>query len=325
MDASTLRARISPKFQYERAELAHIEKERERLWQQGLPLLEYQDDLDERHLAQGQSVRSAHNAQKRGVERLLRFVSQVGVKAYYYDFSEELQLDIAKDFYEEVWQPRVTEYFNKLIPVTEKAQRAVAQNRKDVKDNFLYEEWLRQSRRPDGIKTYAAYAIFTCLRAAFVLMTSKPGADQLIETFYSGELPDREALLKIGEAIDITSPTNNEVMSWLIAVPNMMEMAEALILHYSDFVRAERVDKSDGPVLHSPLPDDPLEASLPDRYEIPLDVRINNAVEAYKAKEGSADKVARKYGIPQKQFRQVLQDRQLIGSRGGDRKGKSVE
>lgn len=324
MTPQYLRERIDPQFKQDREDYLRMVEEEERLWEQGLPLIQYQDDLDERHLAQGQSVRSAHNAQRRGVERLFRLMCNSTAKAYWPEMSQEEQQAIASSLLESGWLLRIMKHFNEHAPLTPKRETRIAQNRKDVKDNFLYNEWMRQSRRPDGMKVYATYALFTCLRAALILMLAKPGANGLIPTFYTGELPDREELLKISEWNDTHLPKWHEVMGKLLMVPNMLELAEALMLHYADFVRAERVDKAGGPVLHSPLPDDPLEQSLPDRYEIPMDIRIESAVQSYIAKEGSADKIATKYEIPQKQFRQVLQDRQLIGSRGGDRKGKSV-
>lgn len=320
MDAQHLRHRITPEFKKVRASYAQIDEEEERLWEQGLPLIQHHDDLDERHLAQGQSVRSAHNAQKRGVERLFRLMVDALVQSCFPTLPQEQQKNAAASLYETGWERAITEYFRKREPKAPERVVRIAQNRKDVKDNFLYEEWLRQSRKPDGIKTYAVYALQTGLKSAFVLMTSKPGSDELIRSFYQGHLPDREGLLKIGELMDITSMSQEEVMGALISFPYMLDMAEALIIHYADFVRSERVDKSDGPVLHSPLPDDPLEKTLPDRYDIPEDVRFKNGLQAYLAKEGNYRTIAKKYNLPEKRFLRYLQDEGVIQPRGGDRK-----
>lgn len=324
MDSTTLRARINPHWIEQRKVDRECIKERERLWEQGLTRIQYQDDLDERHLAQGQSVRSSHNAQRRGVERLFRLMSDVDIAVFpppnKEDLEEEMGEPLGKVLYDLTWAPLIAIHFNKLIPETQKREPRVAQNRKDVKENFLYNEWKRQMNRSNGFQTYAVYALFTALKAAFILMVSKPGGRELIQTFYHGELPDRETLVEISEKLNVTVTTDTEFMSMMLAVPHMLEMAEALILHYSDVVRAERVDKNDGDVLSSPLPDDPLEETLPERYEIPEETRFENGYQAYLAKEGSAKVIAKKYNLPRDRFFDYLRGKGVEMRHGGDRK-----
>jgi hypothetical protein len=225
-----------------------------------------------------------------------------------------------RTLYSVTFKPKIEGYFRSItIPTSEQEQRE-AGNRKDVRNNFLYEEWKRQLRSKDAIDTYPVFALYTTIKAAVLLLSERKSAPEL-DLVWTPEL--RDQVIRWKESADWNPNSPSVTIGHGALIPGLLAFAECLMMRYSDFVRAERdrLDSTPKDVIDSPLPDDPFDESLPERYEIPFDIRVENAVQGFLAKEGAADVVSQRYKIPQKYFRTVLKERGLMPSRGGDRKG----
>jgi hypothetical protein len=326
-----LRDRITADFRNGREWSRKRYAERDRVWSNGLTRLEHQDELDERHIM-GQTPRSSMNAQRRGIERYFKLKCDADAAAMPPKTRKVIEDAYGEPFGQIVYNAsdkhNINAYYTKLAKsiIRNQPQQRIAGNRQDVRDNYLYQEWKQQIGKKDAIRTYPVYALFVAIKAVLNLLTTRPNGDELFQKFHRGTLLQREALLrwKESELFDPNDPVY--ILSRGLAIPGMLGAAESLIIHYSDFVRAERsrLDSKQTDVLPSPPPDDPEGDTLSTRYEIPFDVRMENAIQGYLAKEGSADVVAKRYGIPQKQFRAELRNRNHLSTRGGDRKGKKV-
>lgn len=310
------RYRISPESREYRERMRTAIQEWERLWEQGLSRIEYYDDLDERHLAQGQSVRSAHNAQKRGVKRLFDLV---------FDTTEEVygHTDLMQ-IYRKIWDAKIDELYTRSIPVQAERVVRIAGNRQDVKDNYLYQEWKDQVGKKNGIRTYPVYALYVALKAAIAFISTRSHRADILITFFDPETERslRESVLAFKESKDYQPNDPACLIGHASLIPGLLSLAETILMRYGDFVRAERgeLDKLGNPVVDSPLPDDPYGETLKDRYEIPEEIRFENGYQAYLAKEGSAKAIAKKYDLPRDRFFEYLRERGIQLRHGGDRK-----
>lgn len=191
----------------------------------------------------------------------------------------------------------------------------------DLVGNFLYQTFIEQLvYRPDAIRSYADWAVAIGARAVATLVVSRPhGRKTLRERHPVGmPLPDREVLHQLLETTE-----GADVVSWLAfafqGIPGLFEATETLLLSYSELVRAEwaRLDRSRRQHPDTPLPDDIEVGPILPRLNIPLDIRIERAIEAVEAREGNYKAIATRYRVGQKRLLRVLHERGLNRPRGG--------
>ena len=192
----------------------------------------------------------------------------------------------------------------------------------DLGGNFLYQAFIEQLvYRPDAIRSYADWAVAIGARAVATLVVLRPhGSEALRERQPVGmPLPDREILRRLLETTD-----GLDIRTWLSfafqGIPGLFEATETLLLSYAELVRAEwaRLDRARRRHPDTPLPDDIEVGPILPRLNIPLEVRINRAIEAMEYREGNYNKViAARYRVGQKRLLRVLHERGLNRPRGG--------
>lgn len=191
----------------------------------------------------------------------------------------------------------------------------------DLAGNFLYQTFIEQLvYRPDSIRAYADWSVGIGARAVATLFVSRPhGSEALRERHPVGmPVPDREILRHLLETTD-----DLDVRAWLAlafqGIPGLFEATETLLLAYAALVRAEwaRLDRARRRHPDTPLPDDIKVGPILPRLNIPLDIRIERAIEAVEAREGSYKVIATRYRVGQKRLLRVLHERGLNRPRGG--------
>lgn len=191
----------------------------------------------------------------------------------------------------------------------------------DLVRNFLYQAFIEQLvSRPDAIRSYADWAVGIGARAVAMLLVSRPhGGEALREWHPAGmPLPDREVLRHLLEMTD-----GSDIRAWLAlafqGIPGLFEATETLLLSYAALVRTEwaRLDRARRRHPDTPLPDDIEVGPILPRLDIPLEVRIERAVEAIECREGNYKVIATRYRVGQKRLLRVLHERGLNRPRGG--------
>lgn len=297
----------------------------------GLDRIERWEEQDTRRIAaNGRTSRSTANAERRSIERLFKLEANAWQEAYATE--EEIRECVERTGFTPAelralrWMDQMGETKVETPEVDPRHQRQ-STGRRDVQDNFLYQQWLSQLGRVSSIRTYPVFALFTSIKAAVSLLTSKTGGYELLGHIHNSELspyPSRDDLI----AIKILADYDDHDPSWLISqaltVPGLLQVAESLMMYYSDFVRAERkgLDNDDESVVSSALPDDPGNFVMSDNFEPSEALRIEQALLAVQANEGTTDEIASRYGLPQKRFRAIVRERGLNRPRGGDQIGK---
>jgi hypothetical protein len=277
------------------------------------PRLLWMDERDEAMLVDGRQNKHHLVAEKFGVMRLYGLYQRVERDVYgTCDYS---------------WQPRVTNYFDRVIE-TEKSKVPLGVSRqqwdrekhKDVIENFLYNEYVDQLDGRDPIRTFPAYAMFVCAKAVIALLTTHKAGEEALRRLHPKDqpLPLREKAIAFKEQIDYDVNDPDWFMAHVfVEVPGTWEAIQTLQLHYGDIVRAEHETVEEAGV----LPDDPIGATLETRYKTPEELRIEAAITAFEAGEGSGDNLAKVYSVPRDKLRLALRERGLA-KRGGDRLAK---
>ena len=273
----------------------------------------YYDSFDEALLEGGRPARPALSAQKRGIERMATAYRKAHFSAY----------GVEPD---ETWMSGLDQVIDMINPDEVQHTTSVRwkeEQRKDVTDNYLYQEWLEQLDTRDPIRTFASYAVYVSAKSAIELLTTHRDGITVLRQYHPNHLPlpMREKALALKQLPEY-DPQNP---AWFVAhafalVPGLWDVAQTLQEQYGNVVRAERVVQQMDDT--SPLPDDPEDESIPKQIIIPMEQRIENAIQAVLAEEGDTDSIAQKYGVPQKQFRSILRERNLMPSRGGRRSKK---
>jgi hypothetical protein len=208
-----------------------------------------------------------------------------------------------------------------IVTPRKHSQQWHQEKRQDMRENFLYQEYIEQLDDADSIRTYAFFSTFVAIKGVIALLTNHKDAAAALRSVHTGGgvLPSREDALRFSqrEDYDPHDPTWY-VGNALLDVPGIWEAAQTLQLHYAELVRAER--SVDDALEITELPDDPFDGSFSFRFEPPEELRVENAIQAFTAGEGSSDMVASRYGVPQKRFRVILRERGLMPSPGGSRK-----
>lgn len=277
------------------------------------PWLVFWDTQDEEVLSDGRTNRSVLNAEKRGIERLVRTHNHQAR---------------ARDL--PCWMPDLDAVYAELDQADKaENQRGVSrqfwerEKHADMVNNFLYQEWLEQLDSRSAVRTYAAYAMFTSAKAVIAVLTTHRNGEEQLRRMHPAHLPlpMREKAIDFKNQIDYDPFDADWFLAHVFAeVPGVWDACQTLQLHYSDFVRGAQFASLE-PVIETELPDDPIGESLSNRYELNEEIRIEAAVTAYLAGEGSADTLFQQYNVPRDTLRQVLRDRGL-SKRGGDRKAK---
>lgn len=191
----------------------------------------------------------------------------------------------------------------------------------DLGGNFLYQAFIEQLvYRPDAIRSYADWAVAIGARAVATLLVSRPHGGDALRARHPAEmpLPDREILRRLLETTDTP-----DIRAWLSfafqGIPGLFEATETLLLSYAELVRAEwaRLDRARRRHPDTPLPDDIEVGPILPRLNIPLEVRIDRAIDAMEYREGNYKVVAARYGVGQKRLLRVLHERGLNRPRGG--------
>lgn len=185
--------------------------------------------------------------------------------------------------------------------------------RRDIMENFLYQEFVEQLSSPKPIRTFSAYAMFVAVKGVINLLTEhKDGVEALRSISPVGELfPSREDAIAFKNTISYDDTNPVWFLAGALLIPGIWEAAQTLQIHYGELARFYRTEE-DG----TQLPDYQFEIGM----EVTEDTLIEVAVQAYLAEEGSADDIAAEYGIGQKRFRKELRSRGIMISHGGDRK-----
>ncbi len=94
---------------------------------------------------------------------------------------------------------------------------------------------------------------------------------------------------------------------------------ETLLLSYAVLVRTAwaRLDRTQHQHLDTPLPDNIEVGPILPQLNIPLEIRIERAVEAIECREGNYKVIATRYRVGQKRLLRVLHERGLNRPRGG--------
>ena len=277
----------------------------------------FYDERDEREYQTGRSPRPSTYTEYHGIQRMfkaytkaLREIGRKDADMVYLVLVGLLDESFERDEQQQVVHPR------------KRGQQWQQEKRQDMRENFLYAEYIEQLGETDPIRTYAAYSTFVAIKAVVALFTGHKDAAAALSSVHPKGclLPDREHAIAFTQREDYDP--NDPV--WYIVhaltdVPGIWEAAQTLQLHYSAIVRAERnIDDSLDP---TELPDDPVGASLEVQWKTPEQISIETAIQAFTAGEGSSDSVAAHYGIGQKKFRGILRERGLMPPRGGNRRG----
>lgn len=247
-------------------------------------------------------------AEKRGVERMV--VAYIRCAGRNYNLPEtiiESLCQVSCKYIQHAYEQEEPETFGSGTKWFKEA-------RKDIMENFLYQEFKEQLDSPNPIRTFSFYATFVSTKAVINLLTEHTEGIETLQSIHPEHLPmpTRENALafKSSEWYDETDPI------WYlscvyISVPGVWEAAQTLQLHYGELARFYRTEEDE-----SQLPDYLFEVGM----EVTEDTLIEVAVQAYLAEEGSADDIAGEYGIGQKRFRKELRNRGIMISHGGDRK-----
>jgi len=275
--------------------------------------LVWMDERDEAMLPDGRTNRSSLNAERMGIERLFNAYEAAHRAAY--GFADHTWYAPFRAYYEEQEREILR---NQTFGVSR--QRWDKDKHTDVIENFLYNEYVEQLDGRDPIRTFPSYVMFICAKAVIALLTThKAGAEALRRLHPKDQpLPLREKAIAFKDQMeyDDADPV------WYVGhvfqqVPGTWEAVQTLQLHYGDIVRAEHESTAET----GPLPDDPLGATLETRYKTPEELRIEAAVAAFEAGEGSGDQLAKVYSVPRDKLRAELRERGLA-KRGGDRKAR---
>lgn len=277
----------------------------QRVFARGLPGIEYRDRQDESSPSSGGGARSTHNIQKRGIQRLLD-LEQSAYEAAFGAAPHRAQTYM-QSFYMTETQPPYA------VSLESGNRSWYRQRRDDIANNTLYDQWLKQ--RLYGYKTYPCYCVACAAKALIELVTAYPDAERLCrELAPERDPPSKAACLTAKQSAWYTDPE-----AFFTHIFNVVDVAwiEIILLRYGDLVRGlQRQDGTESPKV---LPDDPfgeadLEVSEADRIELAF---IDLA-----AGQGTADQIARRYGIGQKKFRLLARERGVLGSHGGYRHTK---
>lgn len=306
-----LRDRVNNKDEHA-AEVAQYEQMVEE-FNKRAPRLVWMDERDEAMLPDGRQNRSSLNAEHMGIERLWKAYAQAEYNAY--------------GVCDNSWYPRVNLAYARLeqqdrhtFPRGVSRQQWEREKHTDIIENFLYSEYVDQLDSRDPIRTFPAYAMFVCAKAVIALLTTHKGGEEALRRLHPKDqpLPLREKAIAFKSQIDYTTTDPDWFLSHVFAeVPGTWEAVQTLQLHYGDIVRAEHETVEEAGV----LPDDPLGATLATRYKTPEELRIEAAVTAFEAGEGSGDKLAKVYSVSRDKLRKELRERGLA-KRGGDRLAK---
>jgi hypothetical protein len=278
----------------------------QRLYERGLPGVEYRNQRDEVASFRGLATRSTLNIQKRTIERLLTLESQAHAQAFGTDPQERLA-KYMQSFYMTATAP--VPYSDSEIESG--SVRWYRSKRHDVVNNFLYDRWLEQ--RSGGFRTYPVFAIYCTAKAIVELMTSYQNAHALLTELDSTlEQPTREMCLTIKQQPWYDDP--EAFLGHIFAEKLILRWVEVALIRYGDLVRGiHHLEQIELPTF---LPDDPL-GFLPE--QVAEDVVISHALTALAAGEGSADAIARRFGIGQKAFRRIAKERGIMRGHGGPR------
>lgn len=327
-----LRYRLTDEFKQGRERERQQLEERDRLWSRQAARLELMDAQDEAMMQGGRMNRPSRSAEQRGIKRLFRLEADVMEEAY--ATPEEIRFIFdtygatPAELRNRMWSDLVDQHYQNLpveggsdVPSDGSLLRA------DVRDNMLYDQWLDQLDTAYPVRTYPVYALYVCLKAALALLTTRTKGYQYLEGLHDSSVspwPNREDLIAFKLLEDFTDKSPEWFLSHATQIPGLLGVAETLMIHYSDFVRAERerLDNEDADVVSStPLPDDPSGEGLSNRYVVPYEIRLENAVQARVAGEGGVKQIARKYDVPRDKLFETLRERGLLERPGGDRRG----
>lgn len=188
--------------------------------------------------------------------------------------------------------------------------------RQDIIENCLYDEYLEQLNSKHPIRSWSVYATYMGARTVIKVLTEH------MQEVSSTLGPSREDAIRFTQRLDYNPYDPVWFLSHVFTeVPGTFEAVQSLHEMYGDVVRT--VSDATGQPYAGELPDDPIGNSVIDRYGTPEYMRLEQAIEAFLAEEGSADMVAAQYGIGQKRFRTILRERGLMRSHGGDRRGRN--
>jgi|SRR5579875_477042 len=127
---------------------------------------------------------------------------------------------------------------------TYSTSKAEIERKRDLADNFLYQEFGEQlcfSRFP--IRNFADWALYVGARAVVTLFVRRPNGAALLRqlALEDDPLPDRATLLSLGDMIQEGSEAKKQWLATLFHGPHgLFAATEMLLIAYSRMVRAER-------------------------------------------------------------------------------------
>ena len=306
-----LRDRVNNREQHA-AEIAQYEQLVEEFEKRAARLV-WMDERDEAMLPDGRMNRPSMSAEKMGIERL--FFAYHKAEEDVYGETDYSYLPELKQFYKSLDIIDKTRH-----PRGVSRQQWEREKHTDVIENFLYSEYVEQLSCRDPIRTFPAYAMFICAKAVISLLTTHKGGEEALRRVHPKDqpLPLRSKAIAFKDRLEYDAHDPDWFMANVFKeVPGTWEAIQTLQLHYGDIVRAEHETVEEA----GPLPDDPLGATLETRYKTPEELRIEAAVVAFEAGEGSGDTLAKVYSVPRDKLRFALRERGLA-KRGGDRKAR---
>lgn len=292
--------------------------------------VEEYDDIDEES-----RTLKPETAILRGIERL-----NDGLKKALEDYAEHHNGFLPSEFDDLVWEEHVDDvvFYHgcdgrlwTLDDVTD-LERSNVEMRSDLRNNFLYLEYLTQLLVEDVEAidvSYAGYSLYIALKAALQLMVNQPDGCAMV-----GLDPSvREAAVQFHEKCRVRLIDDTDVPLYvqtiITDVPGIWGAANTLLVEYSKAVRIERATETKRGTFNfidSPLPDED-EGRLPRRLLSLYDAsdRLTRAIAAYHNDvDGTSIKdLAREYGLRYDTLRTHIRELGITRSQGGDRKAKA--
>lgn len=202
-----------------------------------------------------------------------------------------------------------------------------ADRSRDLRANFLFTEY----KRGKGVnyRSFALYLDVIAVKAAIRLLTQTPaGEDTLTDRWDfpdSYSMPTREDALRFKESLTWESPYPEIVVEKAIMeIPGIYAAAHLLLEEYSieALIEREVAEARGEDYMVTPLPHNHAEVARIDGNDNPvssfIERRLESAVTGYATGEGNLQEVAQIYGVSRRKLRALLEERDLLRTRGGD-------